>query len=844
MGNETMETLIQDIRYGFRSLLKRPGFTAVAVLTLALGIGANTAIFSLLDAVLLRSLPVQSPERLVLFGKGEDQGLTNSFPDKSWDLFSYPFYQEMSRHNEIFADVGALLSINWNVHGTVNTNGASGEAQQLDVQLVSGTYFSVLGVNAILGRAITAADDQTLGGHPVTVVSYAWWERRMGSDPAAVGKSITIDQTTYTIIGVAPKEFFGTTVGHAPDIWVPLAMQEQLPPAHWNGRDEWSHQSLYLVARLRDGVSAKQANATVNQLFKQALQEQAGAQASTKHAQHIQQANIELTPLARGISELRREYSLSLRILMVVVGAVLLIACANVANLLLARAAAREKEFALRLALGAGRMRLLRQLFTESFLLAGLGAIAGVLFAWWGSRILVVMASSGPEPIPLDVAPNLRMLGFTLLALLCSVLIFGTAPALRAVRTELNSSLKSGKGSAPASSRSPLGKLLVVAQVALSLLLLVGAGLFVRTLVNLQNVPTGFNQQNVMLFELDTTLTGYKDPQLANLLRQVEEKVEAVPGVHSAAFSFLTFNQGGWTSSLFMRDLPPAEKDEHVVRQNVVGLDFFQAMGIPLVLGRGFGPQDTSKSQKVVVVSETMARRFFPNTSPLGKRFGTNAKSPDELEIVGVVKDAKYQSLTESSRPMVFYYRGQHEEVLNNLVVRFSAAPSAVVPQVRQVIREVRPSLPVDEVLSLSEKVGRSIGPQKLVARLASFFGLLALLLTFVGLFGVLSYAVTQRTPEIGIRMALGANRSNVLRLILRQGLLLTVIGIVLGLAGAFVLTKYLASLSTMLYGVRPTDPLTFAVTGLLLLVVASVACMLPARRATKVDPIVALREE
>jgi predicted permease len=610
----------------------------------------------------------------------------------------------------------------------------------------------------------------------VTVVSYAWWERRLGSDPAAIGKSITIDQTTYTIIGVAPKEFFGTTVGHVPDIWVPLAMQEQLPPGHWNGRTDRSHQSLYIVARLKDGVSAQQASATVNLLFKQSLQEQAGAQPSAERLRDIQRASIELTSLARGISELRREYSLSLRILMVVVGVVLLIACANVANLLLARAAAREKEFALRLALGAGRGRLLRQLFTESFLLAGLGAIAGVLLASWGSRILVVLASSGPEPLPLDVAPNLRVLGFTLLALLLSVLIFGTAPALRAVRIELNSSLKSGKGSVASGSRSPLGKLLVVAQVALSLLLLIGAGLFVRTLINLQNVPTGFNQQNVMLFELDTTLTGYKDPQLAHLLREVEEKVEAVPGVQSASFSFFTFNQGGWTSPIFTRDQTPPQGKDQVVRQNVVGQDFFQAMGIPLVLGRGFGPQDTSKSQKVAVVNETLARRFFPSGSPIGGRFGKEAEARDEFEIVGVVKDIKYQSLTEDARPMVFYNRAQHEEVLNNLIVRFSAAPSVVVPQVRQVIRDVKPSLPVDEVLSLSEKVGRSLGPQKLVARLASVFGLLALLLSFVGLFGVLSYAVTQRTPEIGIRMALGANRSSVMRLILKQGMLLTVI--------------------------------------------------------------------
>jgi len=839
-----MNTLWQDLRYGARMLRKNPGFTLIAVMTLALGIGANTAIFSLLDAVLLRSLPVEKPERLVLFGKAGIGGRTDAFPNRSWDLFSYPFYQEVRRHNEVFANVGALLSMTWPVHGTVNNNGASGEAKKFDVQLVSGTYFSVLGVNAMLGRVLTEADDQTPGGHPVVVVSYAWWERQMGGDSAAIGKRITIDQTTYTIIGVTPKEFFGTTMGHAPDIWVPLAMEEQLPPAHWKGRNDKSFQSLYLVTRLRDGVSAQQASAAVNLLFKQTLQEQAGTQPSANQLQDIQRASIELTPLGKGISELRGQYSLSLRILMAVVGVVLLIACANVANLLLARAAAREKEFAVRLAVGAGRTRLLRQLFTESFLLAGLGAIAGILLAWWGSRILVLMASNGPEPLPLDVAPNPRILGFTLLALVLSALIFGTAPALRAVRVEFNSSLKSGKGSTHGGSRSSLGKVLVVAQVALSLLLLVGAGLFVRTLINLQNVPTGFNKQNVMLFKLDTTLTGYKDPQLAHLLRAVEQKAESIPGVQAASFSFFTFNQGGWTSHIFTRDETPPSGDELVVRQNVVGQDFFTAMGIPLVLGRGFAPQDTDKSQKVAVISETMAQRFFPNVSPLGRHFGKEAGARDQIEIVGVVRDVKYQSLTEDSRPMVYYFRPQHYEITNNFVVRFSGAPSAIVPQVRQAIREVNPNLPIDEVVSLSEQIGRSLGPQKLVARLASFFGLLALLLSFVGLFGVLSYAVTQRTQEIGIRMALGANRASVLTMILGQGMTLTLIGVGLGLAGAFVLARSLESLSTMLYGVRPTDPMTFVGTVLLLLMVALVACMLPARRATKIDPLVALRYE
>ncbi|HZS06450.1 MAG TPA: ABC transporter permease [Blastocatellia bacterium] len=836
------DEMFQDLRYGTRMLLKDRGFTCVAALTLALGIGANSAIFSLLDVLLLKSLPVREPEKLVLFGKGEDMGVTNDFPNGSWQLFSWPFYQELRQRNEVFSDVTALLSLSWGVHGSVNVNGAGGEAEQLNVQLVSGTYFTVLGVPAGMGRTFTEADDRTPGGHPVAVVSHAWWERRLGGDPAAVGKTITIDQTAYTIIGVTPKEFFGTTVGQVPDLWVPLAMEPQMPPAHWNGRHNKEFQSLYLIARLKNGVSVQQASAAVNLLFKQSLQERAGAQASAERLRDIERAGIELTPAGKGLSELRRQFSLSLRILMAVVGVVLLIACANVANLLLARAAARQKEFAVRLAVGAGRVRLIRQLLTESVLLAGLGGVAGVALAWWGSRLLLLMASDGSESLPLDVSPNTRILGFTLLASLLSAIIFGTAPALRAARIELNPTLKGGTGAAQAASQSPLGKALVVAQVALSLVLLIGAGLFVRTLINLQNLPTGFNQQNVMLFQIDTATTGYKGAQFAPLLREVEEKVKAVPGVEAASFSFFIFNQGQWTSKAFTREQTPPEGQSRVVRNNVVGQDYFAAMGIPLVLGRGFNSQDTDKSQQVAVISETMAQRFFPNRSPLGQRFGINGpESSNQVEIIGVVKDARYGSLKEELRPMAYYPHAQHPQPLGNLVVRFSGASEAVITSVRQAIRQVNRNLPIDEVVSLSDHIGRSLTQQKLVARLASFFGLLALLLACVGLYGVLSCAVARRAGEIGIRMALGAQSGDVLWLVLREALALVLVGVVIGLAASLAATR---TASSLLFGLKPNDPLTITLAALLLVSVAALAGYLPARRAARVDPLVALRDE
>ena len=831
--------MLQDIRYGVRMLLKRPGFTLIAVLSLALGIGANTAIFSLLDAVLLKNLPVREPQKLVLFGNGKDQGVTNSFPDKSVDLFSYTFFDKVKQRSDLFSGVAGQMSIIWTVHGFVN---ASSEIEKMQVQLVTGNYFPVLNVNASLGRVLTEADDQTPGNHPVAVISYAWWQRRLGSDPSAIGKTITIDNVVYTIVGVAPKEFFGATVGAVPDLWVPLAMEKQMPPMHFDGRTDDGFQSLNLIARLRDDVSADQASAGVNLLFKQWLGGVESKLTADTKQQKIQNAKIELTPMSRGLSSLREQFSLSLKVLMGVVALVLLIASANVANLLLAHGAARSREFAVRMAVGAGRLRLVRQLFTESALLALLGGFVGVLLAWWGSRLLLVMASDGPDALPVDVTPNLRILGFTFgVSALCAI-GFGIAPALRASRIEPNTSLKSGKSSALL--RNPLGKAFVVTQVALSLLLLIAAGLFVRTLINLQSIPSGFNQENAVMLQVDTSATGYKgdDPKLPALLNEVEEKVKQVPGVQAASFAFVVFNQGFWTSTAHSRGDNLPEGQSRSLRNNIVGPDFFTVMGIPFVQGRTFGPQDTAKSQKVAVVSESMARKFFPDGSPIGKRFGLGRlELPEDIEVIGVVKDAKYGNLKEEFRPMAFYPHSQKPDMLGNFVVRFSGPASAVVPQVRQVITQTNRNLAIDDVVSLSDHIGRSLVQQKLVARLASFFGLLALLLACVGLYGVMSYGVARRTNEIGIRMALGARGRSVLWLVLREALLLVVIGLVIGLVVALMVTKTAASL---LYELKPNDPLTIALATLLLATIAVLAGYFPARRAARVDPMVALREE
>ena len=836
------EEMLQDLRYGFRMLLKHKGFTAVAVLSLALGIGANTAIFSLIDALMLRALPVHEPERLVLFGNAESAGITIGFPNSSSDLFSYPFYREVRQRNQVFSDVAAVHSFPSRVHGVVHASGPAGELEQINAQMVSGTYFSVLGVNANIGRTLTPDDDVTPGGHPVVVASYSWWQRRFGGDPSVIGNTITIDKTSYTIVGIASREFFGTTVGDSPDIWVPLSMEEQLPPG-WKGLNNKMFQSLYLIGRLNTGVRVEQAGAETNLLFKQLLLEYSGPQPSDERLKDIKQARIELTPAGRGLSELRKEFSLPLKILMVVVGVVLLIACANIANLLMARATARQQEFTVRVALGASPARIGRQLLTESLLLALLGGGAGILLGSWGSSAMVSMVSTGPQALPLNVEPDLRVLAFTFLVSVVSAVVFGTAPAIRASRVELSASLRSNRASSSAMTRSLLGKALLISQVALSLLLLVGAGLFVRTLVNLQGVDTGFNQEHVLLFQVDTDSIGYKqDSRLVKLYKDVEERVASIPGVRAASFSMFAFNQGGWNSPASTRGDSSSAHTEQSIRNNSVGPNFFEAMGLQLLTGRGFGPQDTETSPKVAVISDALARRLFPDTSPLGRRFGIGGPENSEaIEVIGVVKDAKYGNLMEDPQPMAYYPYSQSINYLSNFEVNFSGDPGAIVTETRRAIKEVNREIPIVEAVRMSEQVGRSLVQQKLIARLSSFFGLLALLLACIGLFGIMSYSVARRTNEIGIRMALGAGRSDVLRLVMREGLVPVLSGVAIGIPAALWAGHLITSL---LFGLTPADPLTICLATLSLLAVAALAAYLPARKASRVDPITALRCE
>jgi predicted permease len=865
-----MHTLLQDLRYGFRMLLKQKGLTAVALLSLALGIGANTALFSIVDAMLLKMLPVREPERLVLFktvaptefsvgsyngssNKDEQTGLINR------TSFVYQTYQRLREQQGPMSDIFAFGNVGLNLT-------ADGQAEIANGQAVTGNYYAALGVQPAVGRVLTDEDDKA-GAAPVAVLSHRYWQKRFGGDASVAGKQVNLNNVPFTIVGVSAKGFDGAAgVGTSQDISIPVNIEPQLyadkQRSYLNGAGVWW---LRIMGRLKPGVTREQAQAQLENAFLQSVLEhraarQAAAKASGGNAisdlDPKQYPRLIADPGGQGEMYRRKYYAPSLYLLLGVVGLVLLIACANVANLLLSRSAGRQKEIGLRLALGASRRRLIRQLLTESVLLSVLGGLFGIIFAVWIKDGLIAVSLWGGRGMALEPRLDFRVLGFTLGLSLLTGIIFGLAPAWRTTRVDLTPSLKdTGRGSS-AVHRSLLSRGLVVVQVALSLLLLVGAGLFVRTLLNLQRVDTGFNTQNLLLFDVEPGLIGYKDDKLRQIYAQISERLEAVPGVQGVTFSRMALlSQSSHTSSVFLREALNATPDSEgriapsgeawrlIVREN-----FLQAMGIPLLSGRAFGPQDVTTSPKVVVVNQTFVDKFFPNQNAIGKRFTYDPKKPDELEIIGISKDAKYTSQRDDIPPTVYSsYRQERPLASGTFEVRTTSDPSATIASVRSVVREIEPNLPVMNVKSQVEQADETLRMERLFAKLLTLFALLAQQLAAIGLFGVLAYGVSQRTHEIGIRMALGADRGSVLRMIVKQGMILVLIGVVLGLVGAYVLTRYLESwisLSKMLFGVKVTDPFTYGAIAVLLTVVALIACYIPARRATKVDPLVALRYE
>jgi predicted permease len=851
-------------------LLKQKGLTSVALLSLALGIGANTALFSIVDAMLLKMLPVKEPERLVLFKSvapkefsvGSYNGSSNR--DEQTGLnhrtsFPYQTYQRLREQQGPMSDIFAFGNIGLNLT-------ADGQAEVANGQAVTGNYYTALGVQPAVGRVLTDEDDKA-GAPPVAVLSHRYWQKRFGGDASVVGKQVNLNNVPFTIVGVSAKGFDGAAgVGTSQDISIPVNIEPQLyadkQRSYMNGAGVWW---LRIMGRLKPGVTREQAQGQLENVFLQSVLEhraarQAAAKASGGNAisdlDPKQYPRLVADPGGQGEMYRRKYYAPSLYLLLGVVGLVLLIACANVANLLLSRSAGRQKEIGLRLALGASRRRLIRQLLTESVLLSVLGGLFGIIFAVWIKDGLIAVSLWGGRGMALEPRLDWRVLGFTLGLSLLTGIVFGLAPAWRTTRVDLTPSLKdSGRGSS-AVHRSLLSRGLVVVQVALSLLLLVGAGLFVRTLLNLQRVDTGFNTQNLLLFDVEPGLIGYKDEKLRQIYGQISERLEAVPGVQGVTFSRMPLlSQSSHTSNVYLREALNATPDSEgriapsgeawrlIVREN-----FLQAIGIPLLAGRTLGPQDDTNTPKIVVVNQTFANKFFPNENPIGKRFTYDPKKPDELEIVGVCKDAKYTSQRDDTPPTVYSSYKQERPLTNGTFeVRTTSDPSATIASVRSVVREIEPNLPVSNVKSQVEQADETLRMERLFAKLLTLFALLAQQLAAIGLFGVLAYAVSQRTHEIGIRMALGADRASVLRMIVKQGMVLVVLGVIIGLIGAYVLTKYLESwisLSKMLFGVKVSDPLTYGVIAVLLTLVALIACYIPARRATKVDPLVALRYE
>jgi predicted permease len=864
-----MNTLWKDLRYGLRMLLKQKGLTAIALLSLALGIGANTALFSIVDAMLLKMLPVQEPDRLVLFrtvapgsfSVGSYTG--NSSRDAAGQrvMTSFPFqsFQRMREQESPLSDVFAFgnVSLSVSADGQVDVSGG---------QAVSGNYFAALGVQPAIGRLLTDEDDKA-GATPVVVLSHRYWQGRFGGNPDVVGKQINLNNIPFTVVGVSQAGFDGTMgVGSTQDVTMAIAWEPQLyvdrQASNMSGAGVWW---LRVMGRLKPGATADQAQAHLTHAFQQSVVEHRvarQAQAQKTGGNKIgdldpqQFPKLYLDPGGQGEMNSRRSFAPSLYLLLGVVGLVLLIACANVANLLLARAASRQKEIGLRLALGASRGRLIRQLLTESILLSVLGGILGIVFAIWIKDGLLAVSDWGGRGMrALEPALDWRVLSFTIGLSFLTGIVFGLAPAWRATRLDLNPTLKEG-GRGSTAHRSLLTRGLVVVQVALSLLLLVGAGLFVRTLLNLQRVEPGFNTQNLLLFGVQPGLIGYKDEKLPQLYDQLSQRLEAVPGVQAVTFSRQALlSQSSSSSGVFLKAelmVPPdsegrikstGEAYRHVVREN-----FLEAMGIPLIAGRTFKQHDDPKSQRVAVVNQTFVNRFFPNEEPVGKRFTFDSSKPDEIEIVGVSRDAKYTRQRDDIPSTVYTSFRQEKSVTNAIFeVRTKGDPTASLPAIRQAVREVEANLPLINVKTQLEQADETLRMERLFAKLLTLFGVLAQQLAAIGLFGVLAYTVSQRTHEIGIRMALGASRLDVLKLIVRQGMTLSLIGVALGLVGAYVLTKYLESwmnLSKMLFGVKPSDPVTYAAIATLLIIVALIACYIPARRATKVDPLVALRYE
>jgi predicted permease len=839
-----VDHLRQDLRFTARILARSPGFSSAAVVTLALGIGANAAIFTLINAVMLRTLPVQNPGQLVLLSDSPSSGAITGDPPGLWWEISYPAYIYLRDHNtrETTGILDGLSAVQFgNFRATVRLE-QSDSVSMATAQVVSGNYFSVLGVNPHTGRSLEPADDRP-GAEPVAVVSYAYWDRKLGRDPSAIGRSVELNDTPVTIVGVAPSEFFGERVTIPPDYWLPISSQPQVSRLGGSFLEANDRFWLNLIGRLTPGSTLDQAQAVLNTQLRQFILDQYGSRYSVERKNDLEKQHLKLVPGARGISMLRQLYSTPLQVLMGMVAILLLIACVNVANLLLSRAMARQQEICMRLALGAPRSRLVQQLLTESLVIAALGGALGLALALWSVRLLASLVTSSGTPLNLGL--DLRLLGFTLGACLLTAMISGVIPALRATRPDL---IKVLAASTPrASRRSLLSKALIVGQVAMSLMLVISAGLFTRTLGKLESQDLGFRRDSLLLVKFDARVAGYKPEQLPPLYRRLLDRVGALPGVRSATLAYYSPLSGSSsTSGLNIEGFTPPKGQNMSVETVPVGPAYFETLGIPILAGRGITAQDAD-GPLVAVINQTTAKTFFPDSDPIGRKifFSSVSKPGDYIEIVGVVGDAKFDNLRDQPSSMVFtpafQRQGTSLPYVREVELRTAADPRLLAAGVREAIAQVDPHLPVTQTGTIDDNINSKTAETRIIARLSVAFGLIALVLASIGIYGVIAHDVAARTREIGIRMAIGASAPAVFNSVIGRALGLALIGTVIGFLAATGLTR---TISTMLFGIGGLDPLTYTVAPLIIIVTALAAGFIPARRAVRVDPVVALRYE
>jgi predicted permease len=811
-----VSTLLADLRYAVRSLLKNPGLTAAAILSLGLGIGANTTIFTWVQAVLFRPIPVAAdPSSIRIAAMQNREGQS-----RSW---SYPNYRDF-RDRTTLVDVVAQDDQTFNI-------ASDGSAERTWGALVSGNYFQVMGLRPAAGRLFTPADDAARGANAVAVLSHAYWQRRFNGDPAVVGKAITVNNVATTIVGVAPEGFIGSFLGVASSAWMPMAMMRELGAG--DRFEQRGNSWMQSLVRLKPGVSQEQAQAEATSIMAQLEQE---------HPQFNEGRRLRIVHTWEAPFGAATVLAPVLGVLSILVALVLVIACANVANLLLSRAVSRRREVAVRLSLGASRFRLIRQLLTESLLLAAIAGVAGVVMAYW--TMDVIMAFVPPVDMPIDL--GLRMDGMTLaFAVGVSAItgvVFGLAPALQASSPHTVHALKEeGRGASVGRATGRLRNALVVSQVAVCLVLLVGAVLFLRSFIAAQTLSPGFDPNHLVTASMDLVPSGYTGERHRDFQRRALEAVRALPGVRSAAFgSRIPLGFGGNNStSAEIEGYVPRENEEVVINYSTVGAGYFETMAIPVRQGREYRESDTAASPRVLVVNEAMARRYWPEGNALGSRV---RMGPNAWEVIGITADAKYNSINERPLPQLFFPMSRSEVSTLRLFVRTTGDPSPMVAEVRSAIRALDPALPIYDARTITEHMQVAVFAQRMAADLLGAMGILALLLAAIGLYGVMAYAVSQRTQELGIRLALGASPRSLLNMIVWQGMRLTVIGLVIGLALALAAFGSIGAVRTLLPGISPMDPITFVVVPVALGVVAFLATWIPGRRAGKVDPIVALR--